>query len=195
MLALLCVTMAVLVGGFLFTKVGQEAWIDAALSSPFSGPPSEQREAGIMRMAPYAGYLAVAQMLIFMPVISLVIAGILFAIFNAAMGGNATFKQQFAVVVHAGVVSVAGQFFTVPMNYARATMSSATNLGVLLPMIDETSFLGRLLGMVDLFVVWWVIVLAIGMGVLYRRKTQPIAMSFFGVYAVIALVVAFIRSR
>ena len=28
--------------------------------------------------------------------------GILFAIFNAAMGGNATFKQVFTVVVHAG---------------------------------------------------------------------------------------------
>ena len=31
-------------------------------------------------------------------------------------------------------------------------------------MIDEGSFLGRLLGMVDLFVIWWVFVLAIGLG-------------------------------
>ena len=32
-----------------------------------------------------------------------IIAGILFAVFNAALGGEATFKQVFTVVVHAGV--------------------------------------------------------------------------------------------
>ena len=41
--------------------------------------------------------------------------------------------------------------------------------------------------MIDLFIVWWVIVLAIGLGVLYRRRTQPIAITLFGVYTVIAL--------
>ena len=67
-----------------------------------------------------------------------------------------------------------------PMNYLRGTLSSATNLAVLLPMIDETSFLGRLLGMVDLFIIWWLVVLAIGLGVLYRRRTQPIAIVAHG---------------
>ena len=62
-------------------------------------------------------------------------------------------------------------------------------------MIDEGSFLGKLLGMIDLFIVWWVIVLAIGLGVLYRRRTQPIAIALFGVYAVIALGGAAIMSR
>ena len=67
-------------------------------------------------------------------------------------------------------------------------MTSATNLAVLLPMLDEKSFLGRLLGMIDLFIIWWLLVLAIGLAVLYRRRTQPIAIALFGVYAVIALV-------
>ena len=37
---------------------------------------------------------------------SAIVAGILFAIFNAALGGNATFKQVFTVVVHAGAIGV-----------------------------------------------------------------------------------------
>ena len=37
------------------------------------------------------------------------------------------------------------------------------------------------------------IVLAIGLGVLYRRRTQPIAIALFGVYAVIALIIAAVR--
>ena len=195
MLALVCVGMAVLVGGYLSTKVGQQAWLDAASSSPFTGPVSEQQYAAMEKMAPFAGYFAVGQMLLVTPLIVLLISGILFAVFNGALGGAATFRQLFSVVVHSSAVSLLGQLYTVPMNAARGTLSSATNLGVLLPMVEETSFIGRLVGMVDLFVLWWILVLAIGLGVLYRRRTQPIAWSLLAVYAVIALIVAVVRSR
>jgi len=49
--------------------------------------------------------------------------------------------------------------------------------------------------MVDLFLIWWILALAIGLAVLFRRRTQPIAMSLFAVYAVIALGAAAIMSR
>lgn len=194
MLALTCVAMAVLVGGFLFTQVGQDAWLDAATSSPFSGEVSDQQYEGMQRMARFAGYLAVAQMLIFVPLFYVVVAGILYAVFNAAMGGNATFKQLYAVVVHTGPIGVLAQLITMPLNYARGSMSSATNLSVLLPMVDETSFLGRLMGMIDLFIIWQLIVLSIGLAVLYKRRTQRIAMTLFVVYAIIAVGLAAVLS-
>ena len=124
----------------------------------------------------------------------MIISGILFAIFNAALGGNATFKQVFTVVVHAGPIGVLAQLFTVPLNYARGTMTSATNLYVLVQsFVDETTFAGRLLGMIDLFLVWQLIVLSMGLAVLYRRRTQPIATTLLVLYAVIAVIVAFVR--
>jgi uncharacterized membrane-anchored protein len=49
--------------------------------------------------------------------------------------------------------------------------------------------------MVDLFIIWWLVALAIGLGVLYRRRTQPIAIALLAVYACIALVVAAVMSR
>jgi hypothetical protein len=195
MLVLVCVGMAALVGGYMFTKVGQQAWLDAATTSGLRGPVTDQQYAAMEKIAPYAGYFGIGQMLLVTPIIFLITSGILFAVFNAALGGTGTFKQVFSVVVHSSAVSLLGQMYTMPMNYARGTLSSASNLAVLLPMIDETSFLGRLLGMVDLFILWWLLVLAIGLGVLYRRRTQPIAWSLLAVYAVIALVVAVIRSR
>jgi hypothetical protein len=73
-------------------------------------------------------------------------------------------------------------------------MASATNLAVLLPMLDEKSFIGRLFGMIDLFWIWWLIVLAIGLGVLYKRRTQPIAFALFGVYAVCIVAIAAVMS-
>ena len=54
------------------------------------------------------------------------------------MGGNATFKQVFTVVVHAGAdLGCSRSSSPVPLNYVRGTMTSATNLSVLLPMLDE----------------------------------------------------------
>ena len=54
MLLLTCAAVSVLVGGFLMTKIGQDAWLDAAANSPFSrGQMSDQQYAGMSRMAPY----------------------------------------------------------------------------------------------------------------------------------------------
>lgn len=128
------------------------------------------------------------------PIMYIVIAGILFGVFSAALGGGAAFKQVYATIVHAGVISTISQVFTYPLYYMRESMTSATNLAVLFPMLAEDSFLAKFLGTIDLFTVWWVIVMAIGMAVLYRRKTRPIALSFFGVYGVIAVVIAGIQA-
>jgi hypothetical protein len=62
-------------------------------------------------------------------------------------------------------------------------------------MLPDTSFVGKLAGMIDLFVIWWVVVLSMGLAVLYRRKTQSIAIALFSIYAVIALAVAAFMSR
>src|SRR5262245_58025794 len=133
-------------GGFMMTKVGQEAWLDAAVSANAQVTP--QQIQAMERMAPYVGYISIVSIVVFIPVLYLVVTGILFAVFNAGMCGNATFKQVFAVVVHTGFIGLLGQLFTVPLNYMRGVMSSATNLAVLFPFVAEKSFVGRLLGTV-----------------------------------------------
>jgi len=95
MLALCAVGLGVLIGGFLMTKVGQDAWLDAALNSPFSGQVSDQQIQAMEKMAPYVGYGTVVYMLVLIPIFMVIMSGILYAVFNAAMGGNATFKQVF----------------------------------------------------------------------------------------------------
>jgi len=188
MLALGCLLTAVIMGGFMLTRVGQDAWLDMMLNNP-ARPVPEQQAQMFEKMAPYLGYITAAQMVVFFPLMLALLSGILYAVFNAALGGNATFKQLFAVVVHAWApIGLLSMLFTVPLIYARGTMSSASNLGVLLPMLPEGSFLAKFAGMIELFLVWQLFVLAMGFSGLYRRKTQPIAITLFGVYAVIAVV-------
>ena len=110
------------------------------------------------------------------------------------LGGDASFKQVFSVVAHAGIVLAAQQLFVLPLDYARGSLSSPTNLGVFLPFLDENTFPARLLGSVDLFLIWWLVNLAIGLGVLYKRRTGPIAVGLLSVYLAIALIIAGIRT-
>jgi hypothetical protein len=84
---------------------------------------------------------------------------------------------------------------TTPLNFARGTMTSATNFSVLFPMFDDTTLVGRFLGMLDLFWIWSTIVLAIGLGVLYRRSGRAIAITLLVLYAAAALGLAYLRSR
>ena len=193
-LALVTLVTCALTFGLLSTEVGQTAMLDQQVrqSEAFGRTITEQQYAQMERMQPTMRYFVAGSQLVFMPVVTLVVAGILYAIFNAVLGGSASFKQVAAIVAHSGAVTLLQQLFVAPLNYARESMSSATTLGVFVPFLDEGHFLARFLGVIDLFILWWLVVLAIGLSVLYRRQAASIFWSFMGVYVVIALVIALV---
>ena len=178
------------------TEAGRQAALDNNVRQMenFGMQVNDEMYANMAKNMRFATYQTFFSVLIFGPVVSVVIAGILWVVFTVLMGGQATFKQLFAIYVHSSIISAVSQLFVGPLNYFRGAVSSATNLAVFLPMIDEQSFIGRLLGMIDLFIIWWFVLLAIGLGVLYRRRTQPIAIGLFGLYAVIIVVLAGVMS-
>jgi hypothetical protein len=179
------------------TDAGKQAAIDQQVESMkgFGMEVSDQMYAQMEKSSAMMPYTTAGFVFFLSPIMSVVIAGILFAIFNAALGGEASFKQVYAVLVHAGAVSALGTVFSGLVNYFSGKVGSAANLGALLPMLPERSFAANLFGTVDVFLIWYVIVLAIGLGVLYKRRTQPIAFSLLALYAVIALVIAVVKSR
>lgn len=139
--------------------------------------------------SPIARVFALVGVFIFFPLFLIFLpAAIFYAVFNAIMGGTAQFSQIVAVLTHSWVVLTIAGFLTTGMALASGTVqTSVANLGVLLPMLTEGSFAANLAGSIDLFRVWFVIVLAMGLGVLYKRKTANIAMGLFTVYAILAV--------
>ena len=180
---------------FMSTEVGREAVLAKQLDSmeAFGMQITPELETQMEQGLDRAKYFGMFNGL-FWVVVLLIAAGLLFAAFNALMGGTATFKQVFAVTVFSSFVTVLQQLFTMPLAYARGSLDGATNLAVFLPMLDDSSFIARLLGVIDVFWIWWLVVLAIGMGVLYRRRTQPILTAFLVLYGVIALAIAIFQA-
>jgi hypothetical protein len=197
MLALVSLAAGIGSSAFTFTAAGQQAFVDISAQQieRFSGqPPNDAQTAAIEKQAPFQAYITLVGSLVVIPIITAIEAGVFFLIFNVVLGGTATFKQVYAITIHSGVVSILGLLVAVPIQFARGviSMTGPANLGVLFPMLPENGVLSSFLGTIDFFRVWWVITIAIGLGVLYRRPTRGIALTLFALYLVIALGVAFV---
>jgi hypothetical protein len=196
--ALTFVVLVAVAGAFLFlsTEVGKNAFLDQQVQQreAWGRPLTDAQYDRLERTVPYAPYIGAGFQFVALPLLGAVIAGIALAVFNAVLGGDGTFKQVFAVVAHSGVVLSLMQLFALPLAYARQTMSGTTNLAVFTPFLDDGSFAARLLGAIDLFIIWWIVSLAIGLGVLYRKRTGPIAVTMLMVYIAIGFVVAAVKT-
>jgi hypothetical protein len=198
MLAVTTLIVAIFAALPLTTDAGRQAAIDQQVDSMKSMgfEVNDQMYEQMQKRSSTMPYTTGISILVVSPIIAVIFAGILFAVFNAAMGGEASFKQVFTVLVHAGALTSVSTALSGVVHYFRpGPAGSVANLGALFPMLSENSFAAHLLGTVDLFLIWYFILLAIGLAVLYRRRTQPIAISLLSVYAVIAVAIALFKSR
>jgi hypothetical protein len=195
----LVLSLAIMVTGtlvFLSTEVGQQAVIDQQVqqAEAFGRPMNDAQYQQMERFAPYLGYIGAAFQVVAVVLGSLVMAGLSWLVFNALLGGDAKFKQVYAIVAHSGFVLALAPIFVLPLDYVRESLTSPTAVAVFLPFLEENTFMSRLLGTIDLFYIWWLVNLAIGLAVLYRRRTGSIAVTLLIIYVVLASIGAGVRT-
>jgi len=154
-------------------------------------PQAQQTMATIVKAL---GVVAAVAQVVIAPAILALMAVILRGILNFAYGAKASFRQLFAIVAHSSVISAVVTMFSVPLMHYKEDMVSPTRLSVLLPMLPEKSFISSFLGAIDLWIIWWICNLAIGLAVVYKRRTGPLAGTLLGVYGTLALLIAAVRS-
>ena len=190
--------------GFLQTGVGQQAladqWERTALA--FGQTVDDVQYARMEDTAasrPFGVAYATVTTLANGPVLAFALSGLLFLVLNRTTGHSSgvapsaprvSFSQVLAVVCYAGVILALRQIVATPIDYVRESTGSPTTLMQFFSMLDEASPVARFLGVIDLFVVWWIVVLAIGMSVLYRLSTRRLALVFTGAYVALALLAA-----
>lgn len=177
----------------------QDAIIDQQVRAmQAGGGGSDEQIAAVERFIGLMPAIYSVAIFIIGPLMVAIIAGLLTWIFSMLMGGTGTFKQVYAIVTHSGVISMFSGIFSAALIAAGVppvgVRPPGANLGVFVPMLEETNFVALFLGTIDLILVWWCFSLAVGLAVLYRKRTGPIATTLLSIYAVIALIVAFVRS-
>jgi hypothetical protein len=163
------------------TERGRQATLDAQVQSVerFTGQPaSPEMRAQLERQVQFGVYGAFVGVFIMMPAVSILIAAVLWVTFNAGLGGSAPFK---AILALGAVVSA-------PIQLAQGVQSLAGpfNLGGLVPMLDPSGFVATFLSGISVFALWQIVVCAVGLAVLYRRRATGIALGLIAVYLVLA---------
>jgi hypothetical protein len=172
--------------GFLMTRVGQLAALDQQVRQleSFGAVIGDDTYEDLRRLVPYRPLISAAFIVVGWPVLWVLTAQVLRWSGNRAVeGARATFAQVLAVVVHASSVLALRAVVAAPINYARESLGGATSLSVVMPAFGESTFPARLLGALDIFVLWWVVLVAMGLSILYQTRTLTVARWLFGAYA------------
>jgi len=186
MLVVTTVITVVTVFVFLSTEVGRDIVMKQQIEA---GAPAAQAEMAVK----FSRFIAPVAMVIFIPLFALAVSGILLGVF-AITGGSASFKQVLSVYVHSGVVGTVAGVVNGVINYFLATDTNVTSLKGIGNAFAEKGFLAGFFGALDLTFFLGLFVLAIGLAVLYRRRTAPIFLSLSAVYLVVALVIGGVKA-
>ncbi len=193
---LITTVLPVLAAAALFgTEVGRQALVDQweRTAIAFGQPVDDTRYAGLQEASAQGPWYGAGMAVLGGPVLTLAVAAGVWLAFRRS-GPAVTFRQVLAVATHAGVILALRQLVGAPLTYLRETTASATSLGVWFPMLDEAAPVARFLGILDIFVLWWCVVLAIGVSVAYGRRARTLAPAAIGLYAGAAALLALVMA-
>jgi hypothetical protein len=197
-LDLLCLVVGIAAAcsaGFLLTRVGQLAALDQQVRQleSFGAIVDDDLYGTLRQLVPYRPLISAAVILAGWPLAWSAIAFVLWLAGKRVADAPASFPQVFTIVVHAGSIFAVRALVAAPVNYVRESLGGATSLGMVMPSFGESTFPARLLGAVDIFVLWWVVLVAMGLSILYRTRTLPIARWLVGAYTAAALALALVQ--
>ena len=193
--AFILITWALCGGWLLASDIGQQALIDERVRviEAFGGTVSDADYQALLLRPPYWVYVTSGGRALLLPVTTLVVALALWVVARAE-GAAATLTQTLSLVVHASVVLLIGQVIATPLHYLRESLTSPLNLSAVLPLMEEGSFQSRMFGTIDLFAVWWAVLLAVSLSILTQRRVgrylTAIAVVFLGFGGVVAAIIA-----
>ncbi len=179
-------------GGLLLsTPVGQQALVDerVRVTEALGGRVDDAAYAGLKAEPPVSIYLTSGGRLLLTPPMTLLVAvGI--AWLARRDGARMTFVTALAIAVHATVVLAVQQVVATPLHYLQESLTSPTNVAGLLRVFDEGSVPARIFGAVDVFGLWWLWLLALGLAAATGRPARRYLWRLVAVYAGIAAIVA-----
>jgi len=188
-LLLVCLVLGLAAGGPQFSEKVRQSALDMQIQqmerSGQTLPP--QAYANMERFSHFSAYITIVSMFIVLPIFSLLFAAVYWALFNAILGGTASFKQVLGVVTHSQVIGALGAIAAIPLVLMQGiqTMAGPYNLGALAPMLEPNSMVATFLSRISFFTLWGLVVTAIGLGVLYRRKSTGIAIGLIAIYVLL----------
>lgn len=115
------------------------------------------------------------------PIAILIISGILYGMFSL-MGGEGKFRQVFAVCSYSNLVAVLGVALKTPLQLAKGSSHVYTSLALVVPGLSTDSALFRLLNSFDIFALWQLWLLILGLGIVYNLSIKKSSIAIIALW-------------
>jgi hypothetical protein len=102
----------------------------------------------------------------------LVIAAAFIFTGNVVLGGSSTFKHMLSIASWGFIISLAESLIKIPLMLSKGSMHVYTSLAVLFDNSEFSTSLFKIADAFDIFVIWRIIVWAIGFGIMYKFSTN-----------------------
>jgi hypothetical protein len=169
------------------TEAGQKAFRQQVLESGRTIPPEALEQTVVITR--YVGSIAAV---VITPIVCLVLAGIVYLIFNVIMGGEGTFRQALAIGGHIFPIGILQGVLRSVLILQKESFQATTSLAAFAPFLDPDSAFLLLLKGIDPFWIWQIGLLALGMSVIHRLPVRKCAVVLFSIYAVVLVAVVLI---
>lgn len=123
-------------------------------------------------------------------VLWVVIAGVFMFVGNVVLGGTGSFKKVFSVTAWSWLIQILGSLIMLPLVLAKETILITFSPAAMMSSAAKMTFLYQFMSKLDIFNIWFLAVLSIGLAVIYRMKTQKMATAACTVFLLWALVSA-----
>ena len=182
---------AVCGGLLLSTQVGRQALVDerVRVAEALGHRVDDAEYAGLEANPPVSVYLTSGGRLLLTPPITIVVAaGLMLA--GRLDGVRLSFVSALAIVVHATVVLAVQQIVATPLHYVHESLTTPTSVAGLLQIFDEGSWPSRLFGTIDVFGLWWLWLMSLGLAGAAGKPARRYFWRLVAVYVAVAAVVA-----
>lgn len=101
-----------------------------------------------------------------------VVAAALFFVFNVLLGGDSNYRRVLSVYSYSSLIAIPAMIVKFPLIMMKENLNVQTSLALLLSPNTEDSFLYRVFSSFDIFTIWQVILVSMGLGVIYKYATK-----------------------
>jgi Yip1 domain len=187
------VLLAVIVcGGWLLsTPVGRQALVDerVRVTEALGSRVDDASYARLQADPPLSVYWTSGGRLLLTPPITLLIAAGL-VVLARLDGVRLAFVAALAIAVHATVILAVQQIVATPVHYLYESLTSPTNVAGIIRVFDEGTLPARLFGTIDVFGLWWMWLLSLGLAAAAGKPARRYFVRLLAVYVGVAAIVA-----
>ena len=175
-------------------KIGMERIVRMSIeqSGRASSMSPEQMDQAVRQGARIGGIFAHIGGIVVVPISLLILAGLGLLIVNLIFGAKAKFKTVFSLICYANLVSLLGSLMAVAVilfgdpDHFNAQNPVPANVGFFLNPLEVSKSLYALASSADIFTIWLLILIAMGLSEATERKVKPLSifLAFAGLWMI-----------